>query len=376
MNLHIKIIGLGKVGKNALDFFPENTDSSIELMLIDTDLTNLQKSKHKTHLAGQNITHGLPARDLELAKKIVEYEEKFLKTLVEQTDVLFLVTSLGGNTGVTFAKALTKIAKEKDIFTIIFANLPCVFEGQKKQELSYKHLLDLRKNCNMTIEFSNDMVFQKSPEDATMIDALNYSSQSTSKAILALSNALTYEGANNFNLEQLKNILNQKCAYNFFGTASSSLSHPETLVEKLIQCPFLDFSKLSKTKSELIIHLNGGSNTEIATINSITRSLKTKMHPSSKIIISFNKNHLMNDILDLILIGVPILPNSSLKSSKTPLGHRENNESFLEKNEQLNFEFIHNTANRGYFDATDHNLINEEDIDIPTYLRKGIRIKS
>ena len=37
--------------------------------------------------------------------------------------------------------------------------------------------------------------------------------------------------------------------------------------------------------------------------------------------------------------------------------------------------FLEEDAHRGYFDNTDRNLYKDEDLDIPTYLRKGIKIK-
>jgi cell division protein FtsZ len=38
-------------------------------------------------------------------------------------------------------------------------------------------------------------------------------------------------------------------------------------------------------------------------------------------------------------------------------------------------EFLFNEAeSRGYFDKTDRNLFEGQDLDVPTYLRKGIKI--
>jgi cell division protein FtsZ len=42
---------------------------------------------------------------------------------------------------------------------------------------------------------------------------------------------------------------------------------------------------------------------------------------------------------------------------------------------QDEFTFIDNQAQRGYFDKTDRNEYNEEDLDVPTFMRRGIKIK-
>ena len=42
---------------------------------------------------------------------------------------------------------------------------------------------------------------------------------------------------------------------------------------------------------------------------------------------------------------------------------------------QDEFLFVEPDAQRGYFDKTDRNLYNDEDLDVPTFLRRGIKIK-
>ena len=43
------------------------------------------------------------------------------------------------------------------------------------------------------------------------------------------------------------------------------------------------------------------------------------------------------------------------------------------KTEQNEFSF-NEAESRGYFDKTDRNLFEGQDLDVPTYLRKGIKI--
>ena len=43
--------------------------------------------------------------------------------------------------------------------------------------------------------------------------------------------------------------------------------------------------------------------------------------------------------------------------------------------DQDEFTFSEVDAQRGYFEQTDRNDYNEEDLDVPTYLRRGIKIR-
>ena len=42
---------------------------------------------------------------------------------------------------------------------------------------------------------------------------------------------------------------------------------------------------------------------------------------------------------------------------------------------QDEFTFNEEDAQRGYFEKTDRNVYKDEDLDVPTYLRRGIKIK-
>jgi len=43
--------------------------------------------------------------------------------------------------------------------------------------------------------------------------------------------------------------------------------------------------------------------------------------------------------------------------------------------DQEEFLFVDDNVQRGYFDKTDRNLYNDEDLDVPTFMRRGIKIK-
>jgi len=50
-------------------------------------------------------------------------------------------------------------------------------------------------------------------------------------------------------------------------------------------------------------------------------------------------------------------------------------DDLLNFGDQEEFDFLESIdANRGFFDLTEKNLYNGEDLDIPTYLRRGIKI--
>ena len=47
----------------------------------------------------------------------------------------------------------------------------------------------------------------------------------------------------------------------------------------------------------------------------------------------------------------------------------------IKKSNQEEFDFMSVDEQRGYFEKTERNLYDGEDLDVPTYLRRGVRIQ-
>ena len=63
------------------------------------------------------------------------------------------------------------------------------------------------------------------------------------------------------------------------------------------------------------------------------------------------------------------LPLLRVHDSKLPRKKKQAND------DQDEFTFNEEDAQRGYFEKTDRNDYKDEDLDVPTYLRRGIKIK-
>jgi len=122
------IVGLGGAGCNFLDrFYKTEMNRDVCSVAIHTDGERLSRvSAHRKVLIGNGIkTNGIP----EIGKQAGEESAFDIEMMLQGVRVVFLVCGVGGGTGTGVSQVITRIAKQKGLFTVVMAYLPFRFEG-------------------------------------------------------------------------------------------------------------------------------------------------------------------------------------------------------------------------------------------------------
>lgn len=136
----MKIIGVGGGGCKAIEHMISDRDrvkrpvGMATFIAIDTDAETLDRSgAAKTLLLGNDLIYGRGCNgDPTQGRKAADADREALKKLLSDTDVVFIVASLGGGTGSGSAPVLAEVARELNIHTVAVVTLPCSFEGAQR----------------------------------------------------------------------------------------------------------------------------------------------------------------------------------------------------------------------------------------------------
>ena len=165
-NKKILVMGVGTGGINAVNYMIEKNLEKVEFCAVGMDIQILTGSKapKKVLLECPNRKNGLGAGGNPAIgeKAALESKEKISKVL-EDIDMLFLVTGLGGGTGTGATPVIAEIAKEKGIMCVCVATTPFKFEGKvrKRQALyAIEKIKDKQNGCDAIILISNDMIME------------------------------------------------------------------------------------------------------------------------------------------------------------------------------------------------------------------------
>src|SRR5579872_5091581 len=119
----IKVIGVGGGGCNAVNRMIRAKVEGVEFVAANTDLQALKMSQAPLKLQlGTKLTKGLGAG---------ANPEMGRKAALEDTDMVFVTSGLGGGTGSGAAPVVANLASELGALTVAVVTKPFAFEGKR-----------------------------------------------------------------------------------------------------------------------------------------------------------------------------------------------------------------------------------------------------
>jgi len=395
--LRLRIIGVGGAGANVVDRLKLDELDRLDLTVIDSDAKVLNQSPLPSKLLlGRSLTHGFGAGgDIEQGRKVAQADRAALAKLVDGVDLVFIVAGLGGGIGSGVAPALAQLAEESGALVVAFVTLPFTTEGAARQKTAEEALVALRGACHAVIPLPNDLLLQQGPEDATVLEALAVADNWISRGVRAIWSLLFRTNLINVDFATLRRTLNIRGGQTLFGLGSGEGPDAVTrALQDLELCPLLHTPNYTRKADALVVHLIGGTELSLAKVNEILAVVSEKFGGRQQTTVGAVIDENFNGRVEICVLGIsdvgarrgfratraahgggsatpqpaqaqaPALPASKVKSRERTAAQQEEF-TFGGSDDEL----------RGYFEKTDRNMVDGEDLDIPTYLRRGIRVR-
>ena len=369
--LRIKIIGVGGAGTNAVDRIKLEDLEQVHLTAIDTDSQVLAASPvEETFLLGRTVTNGKSTGgSINKGQLAAEADSQALKEIVRGVDLVFLLAGLGGGTGSGAAPVIAELARSNGALVIAFTPLPFKREGTSRRERADKALQALRKNCHAVITLPNDLVFDHVDESTTLMEAFATADKWIKLGVHSVWSMLFNTGLINVDFSTLQSALEENGGRTIFGTGYGKGENAlDTAMRDLEGCPLLDLpdASLFKDSDQLIVNLTGGPDMTMSTVNRAMDGIAKLVGTRCSLVMGASidgsfYNQLRITILGNLRTGMPaeaFVPDPIMPT----------------KREQEEFAFPSQEENRGFFEKTQRNLYEGYDLDIPTYLRRGVKL--
>ena len=129
-----KIIGVGGAGCSAVNELIKSNLNEIEFFAVDTDNQTLNQCDEIAQIQiGENITQGQGTNgSIDLGRRAAAGSMDQLHSLVSDTEMIFIITGMGGGTGTAVAPVIASIARSKKILTVCIATRPFFEEGLRR----------------------------------------------------------------------------------------------------------------------------------------------------------------------------------------------------------------------------------------------------
>jgi cell division protein FtsZ len=387
----IKVIGVGGAGTNVVDRLKMESLDRLQLAAIDTDHQALSASPLQEKVViGAGITHGLSAGgDPASGHEAAEADEEKIAAVVKGCDLVFLVAGLGGGTGGGAAPVVARLAAQAGALVIAFAPLPFSFEGGRRLKQADEALRALRPVCDAVISLPNDALLQAAGAGETALNAFARGDEWIGRAVKAVWAMLFRTGLINVDFATLQSAFPARGGKTLFGLGSGVGENPAAAaLESLRLCPLLATAEAARKADRLLVHLTGGADLTLDRVNEIMTALTAQFGREAHIIMGAVIDEALPGRVEIVVLGTSDLgstsrrPLSALRPRAAPASATNGGAAPAEsvtttakaKAAQDEFAFGGEAESRGYFDKTERNLFEGQDLDVPTYQRNGVKI--
>lgn len=270
-----RVIGIGGAGLQAVEHLMRDGPADVVCAGVHTDARRLESCTlpHKILIGGQ-VTRGLKVGDPETSRRLAEAETSALRPLCEGADLVLLVAGLGGNTAAGTAPVLARVARESGALVLALAALPFDFEGRRRLTQARTALQELRSAADAVIGLSNQKVAALLDEHTRLTETLEYIDDLLARGARGLLRLLRRDGLIPVDFGDLCQVVRGRQTDSCFATAEAEGEHrARDLVEKLARSPLLDSGRALAEADALLISLTGGPGLTLKDVNQVMEQI-------------------------------------------------------------------------------------------------------
>ncbi len=398
--VRVKIVGVGGAGGNTITHIAAARQTQtrwlagVELVAVNTDAAALESvTGAETLQIGAPLTHGLGAGgDQEIGARAAQQDAERLTAAVENADVIFLMAGLGGGTGGGAAPVVARLAREKGALVLAFVALPFSFEGERRRQQATLALEQLKAQADAVIGIPNDKLFRIVGEQATAAEAFHKCDELIGSGAQALWQLLARKGLINLDFAALRMTLGGKHGDGFFSTGLGEGQHKaREAVRALQENPLLDGGQALARSETVLISILGGPD---LTLTDVQRTVEpiSRLAPRAHVIMGAAIDDEFRGKLAVTVIaatgaarsvpgkpavqtvvvrpGQPAAPAPQPPRKIQTVDVQVKNARTQLKQETLPLDNV----SRGRFDKSEPTIYDGQDLDVPTFLRRGIRL--
>ncbi len=409
----VKIFGVGSAGVHLIDAMGRGEFTGAAFIAVNTDSPSLEASSAPVKIQLETkLLRGLgTGGDPERGHAIAEEQFATLKTACEGTDVVFIVTGLGGGAGSGISPVLAHAAKETGALVLAFVTLPFTCEGNRRQLQALQGLEQLKTVADGVICLPCQKTFKLIDENTNVLDTFRIIGDLLIGGAHGVWRLLTRPGLIQIHFDDLCALVRDRHSESAFASVEASgPARSREVVEKLLAHPLLDEGRALAESDAVLVSLVGGKDLTMAEVNRVMEQISRHCEQAQIImgaaVDETLKNHLSVTVIaakqnavaaklpsaaapdelseQVVSRGFGARPVHNLAQSpsltmeqreprmlsglaKQPGGRtRKAGPQMLQT--QLPLAII----SKGRFDKSEPTIHKGEDLDIPTYIRRGV----
>lgn len=378
LNLTVKpkILAIGGAGIKIAAHLKER--ELAEFDILGVDLATTPASFEVFPIGGDTFEMFGSGGDPEVARRAAEEKLPELEAKLQGLGLVYLIAGLGGGTASALAPMIAELAVKNGAFVVVFATLPFALEGGRRVSQAREALGDLRATGALVVALPNDTVLRSCPNGSAPAAAMERTDAHISRGIRGLTGMLLTPGLMEVDAENIKNVMHSRGGKTLFAYAEASGEQVmHQIFGELIACGLVPSPEAARTPDHLLMALKISSDIGLKEINTLTAQLAEKfVTRGEKIVGAVVEPSWTEPHVELMVIGQsdPEVRKKHLNALQAAALAAKVNKEKKPSSAQTEFGFNVLQDQRGVFDDAEPNIYRGEDVDVPTYLRRGVKV--
>lgn len=387
----VVILGIGGGGGTIVARAAElGGRAPVVLAAADTDREALRRLQHveTLPLSGEWTAQRGTGGDLLVGERAASATAGELEQLVRPARLLIVVTALGGGTGAGAAKVISRIAQKHGVLTILAATLPFSFEGNARQRDANDALEPLRHLADAVIAVPNDMLFNTMNADTPVPEAFALTDGIIARVALGLARLSFADGVLPADFSRLRKLLHRRSA-----TCALAVGHGsgdnrwKSAVEEFMDCPLLGGPSALEDADFALLTAVGDQSLTIGEVRAAMTALQERFGDATRLITGA---YVSTDVGGLELTGIVGRYHDRAPDPAPSVAdhHAQRTTPFTrtaprtapvstakgQRRRPVQAELPLQEQSLGIFSHATPTTVRGENLDIPTFQRRGIHL--
>jgi len=405
----LKIIGTGTAGVALLAQLRAGEFLAAQFVAVDS-ITIAPGEIEKIEIA-KSLLGGRGSHCSEPGKVEIEGQFNAVKAACADCDTVFILAGLGGRTGSWMSAAVARAAKEAGAQVFAFVTLPFDCEGSVRFSQARQALDRLKAHCDfLFIQPHQDFCAQHA-ESLSLTEVYAPSNRRLLAAVRHVATALTGSTIMGIGFSDLCAMLRDRGAQVMFAVAGSDgANRAGAVIEELLAHPRLNAGKLLAGAETVAVSLVGAQDLRMADVNKVMSELGNHWQNTSHLLSASVGAAAQGPLGALLLIVTQEAAQTASRLTAPAGGAKEISESSTFATHYLPDEtkspprfstaagestppsaprmrgsrtrkesprlrqgqFDLDTINKGRFEKSEPTIHKGEDLDVPTFIRRGV----
>ncbi len=300
---HIKVIGVGGGGSNAVNRMIEAGVQGVEFITVNTDAQALVHSRSPVSLRiGDKLTKGLGAGgNPQVGSKAAEESSEALFDSLRGADMIFVTAGMGGGTGTGASPIIAQIAREVGALTVGVVTKPFDFEGNRRKAIAEQGIAMLKEHVDTLITIPNQRLLQLVDKNTPFLEAFRHADDVLRQGIQGISDLITKTGIINLDFADVKSIMQEAGSALMAIGRGSGESRMIDAARMAIESPLLEISIEGATG--VLYNVTGGMSLGMVELDEAARVIAEAADPDANIIFGATIDESMGEEVQITLIA-------------------------------------------------------------------------